>query len=44
MELKIIEHHLSVCKVADVSDYIPVKEANFNRALEALASKGYTVV
>ena len=26
------------------TDYIPVKEENFNRALEVLASEGYTIV
>lgn len=48
MELKKIDHKLTVCKVADVStyntDYILVKEENFEKALDILAAEGYTVV
>ena len=39
------EHKIGIFAVSTYNtDYILVKEANFNRALEALASEGYTVV
>ncbi len=51
MELKIIPYRLTVCKVTDIfavstynTDYILVKEENFERALCALNAEGYSVV
>ena len=39
------EHKIGIFAVSTYNtDYILVKEANLNRALEALASEGYTVV
>ena len=39
------EHKIGIFAVSTYNtDYILVKEANFNRALEALVSEGYTVV
>ena len=39
------EHKIGIFAVSTYNtDYILVKEANFNRAMEVLASEGYTVV
>ena len=39
------ENHIGIFAVSTYNtDYILVKEENFERALEVLASKGYTIV